>query len=362
MACRRFDSQVVQSKTDTPLGELINQYVPVRITQMDGIDVALYDHDKHNALYYYAINADEEIYLRYGGRDEDSPETYLDLDSLQKALRQGLELHASRERGEWKDTRVRPTPRLPKDNPVLFEEVTERKRCVECHLIADYDMQFKREFGTLDAIRDLFQSPDIQTIGIHLDIPHGLVVESVDGAVKDAGMLPGDDIVSVEGNRVHTFGDLQYYYDKVDRRAKTVRIEVSRNGVTVPLTVTLPDEWWFTDLYFRYWTVEPVVYFWTEPLSDAEKQELELPIEGFASRIVEVDPAAQVYNLHSLKVDDIIISIDGEYIDPDTRYAERHVQLRKEADMGMDFVILRDGERKEMRVFTHMQNFRKAER
>ena len=362
MACRRFDSQVVQSKKSTPLGALIDEFIPVRITQMDGIDVALFDHDKHNALYYYVINADEGIYLRYGGRDEDSPESYLDLESLQKALGQGLDLHDQWRQGEWQDTRVRPEPRIPKDNPVLFEEVTERRRCVECHLIADYDMQFKREIGTLNPIKDLFQSPDIKYLGISLDIPKGLVVESVDGAVERAGMQPGDDIVAINGNRAYTYADLQYFYDKTDRKAETVTFEVSRNGEAHTLDVTLPREWWFTDLYFRYWTVEPVVYFWSEPLSPQEKAELDLPEDGFASRIVEVDPAAQVYNLHSLEVDDIIISIDGEYTDPDTRYAERHVQLRKEADMGMDFIILREGERKELRVFSHMQNFRKAER
>lgn len=361
MACRLFDAQVVQTPKTSSMGQLIEQYVPVRITQMNGINIGLYDYDRHNAVYYFVVNADEQIYLRYGGRDEVSPESYLNLESLEKALGQGLELHDQYKKGLLPE---KPLPKkvLPRDNPVLFEEVTERGRCVECHLIGDYDVQRKKEDGTLDAIKDLFRSPDIRAIGVHLDVPKGLVLERAGGMVAKAGMRAGDEITAINGTSVYTFGDLQYYYDKVDRQAKAISLSVSRDGESHELDVTLPPEWWFTDLYFRYWTVEPVVFFWSEPLSKEEKVALELPEDGFASRIVEVDPAAQVYNLHELKEGDIVISVDGAMSDPDTIYVERHIQLRKGADEKMIFEVLRDGERIEMKAYSHMQNFRKAER
>ncbi len=65
----------------------------VRITQMDNVDIALFDRDWNNAIYFFALNADEQVYLRYGGRDSESPDTYLNMDSLEAALRKGLELH-----------------------------------------------------------------------------------------------------------------------------------------------------------------------------------------------------------------------------------------------------------------------------
>jgi serine protease Do len=339
----------------------MENYVPVRITQMDGIDIGLYDYDRHNAVYYFIVNAEEQIYLRYGGRDEMSPESYLNLESLEKALGQGLELHERYKEGKL-PAPPRPDRRLPKDNPVLFEEVTERGRCVECHLIADYDTQHKKEAGTLNAINDLFRSPDIRALGIHLDVPKGLVLERAGGVVAEAGILASDEITSINGTPVYTFGDLQYYYDKVDRKAKEITLTVSRNDTPHEFTVELPREWWFTDLYFRYWSVEPVVFFWSEPLSDKEKSELGLEIEGFASRIVEVDPAAQVYNLHDLKEGDIVVSVDGQTSDPDTQYVERHIQLHKTADERIMLEVLRDGEKIEMKAYSHMQNFRKATR
>ena len=39
---------------------------------MDDVDVALFDRDWNNAIYYFVMNADEQIYLRYGGRDSQS--------------------------------------------------------------------------------------------------------------------------------------------------------------------------------------------------------------------------------------------------------------------------------------------------
>lgn len=359
MACRMFDAQVVQTNKNSEMGRLMSQYVTARITQMNGIDIGLYDYDRHNAIYYFIVNADEQIYLRYGGRDEESPESYLNLQSFQKALALGLKQHEKYRQGKLPPP-PRPKSYRPEDIIVLNEEVTERKRCVECHLIADYQTQQRFEEGKLDPIRDLFVFPDIKNIGIHLDVPQGLVVKKAAGAVLEAGMRDGDTITSINGTPVLTFGDLQYFYDKTDRKARSVFLEVFRIDRIYEVTVKLPREWWWTDTWFRYWSLEPIIYFWSEPLSDTEKSNLGLPVKGFASRVVEVDPAAQVYMLHKLEEGDIIYEIDGLQTDPDTRYVERHIQLRKVAGENMNIRYLRNGERAQMKIASHQQSFRKA--
>ena len=60
---------------------------------MDGVDLALFDFDRHNTLYFFALNAEEQIYLRYGGRTAESPTSHLDLESLVLALEKGLAQH-----------------------------------------------------------------------------------------------------------------------------------------------------------------------------------------------------------------------------------------------------------------------------
>ena len=101
------------SPKDSPLGKQLDQYVCVRITRLDNIDVGLFEHDRNNAIYFYALNADEQIYLRYGGRDSPSAETYLQQDSLTLALKQGLDLHRRYLAGEHPKT-ARPKPVMPR--------------------------------------------------------------------------------------------------------------------------------------------------------------------------------------------------------------------------------------------------------
>ena len=188
--------------------------------------------------------------MRYGGRDSTSPDTYLNLQSFESAARRALELHRRYENGDLK-LPERPAPFLPRQIPLLVGRTFDRGRCVECHLIGDFENIQRQQDGTLDKRTDLYRSPDIQRLGIELDIPKGLIVADARGPAEMAGMRPGDQILSLNGTAVWTFGDLQYFYDKVNREATQVHIAVERNGATRDLTVTLPPRWWWTDLKFR---------------------------------------------------------------------------------------------------------------
>ena len=140
----------------------------------------------------------------------------------------------------------------------------------------------------------LYRSPDIKTIGISLDVPKGLVVKDATGAVAAAGMKPGDRIAAWNGVPVWTFGDVQYRYDKVDRRAKGLEITVDRSGQPVDLTVELPPRWWWTDLRFRQSSVDPRLDFEDRPLTGDEKQKLGLKPDGFASQVKYVSEFAKI--------------------------------------------------------------------
>lgn len=327
---------------------------------MTGINIALFDHDWHNALYYFILNGDEQIYLRYGGRDETAAEAYLDLDSFALALKLGLEQHAKYRAGEL-PKQPKPEPRYPRDNPLLKQEVLDAGRCVECHLIADYRLLKEEEDGTLDKLRDMFVYPDIKRIGIQLDIPKGLVVKEAGGASAAAGLQAGDLIRSLNGTPVLTFGDLQQEYNKVPKDASEVTLGVERDSGHADLTVALPDEWWVTDLYHRYWTVDPKPFFTSRPLTAEEKQALGLPEDGLAAEVETVDTAAQVYNLHDLKPGDIIVSVNGKQRDDSTQDLDVYIKLNVDAGDSFTVEFLRDGKRSEMRVRTFRENFRKPE-
>jgi hypothetical protein len=348
----------VLSPKDSPLGKQLSQYVCLRITRLDDVDVGLFDRDWNNAIYFFAFNPDEKIYFRYGGRDSASPDTYLNIDSLELALRQGLQLHEQYLSGALK-LPERPKPLFPREIPLLVQRTFAQRQCVECHLIGDFQNIQREQDGVLDKLTHLYRSPDIKTLGIELDVPKGLVVKAASGAALAAGMKPGDRIATWSGTPVWTFGDLQYRFDKVDRHVETVTTEVDRGGTPVSLTIALPARWWWTDLRFRQSSVDPRLDFEDRPLSAEEKQKLGLPPDGFASQVKYVSEFAKVRKTHDLQTGDIIYAVDTAERDPIANTAELFLKLRKKAGESATLGVIRNGQRIQMPLRTYQLSFRK---
>ena len=325
---------------------------------MDDVDIGLFDRDWNNAVYYFFLNADEKIYMRYGGRDSKSPDTYLNLDSFEIAARKALELHRRYESGD-QTLPERPPAFLPRQIPLLVQRTFDRGRCVECHLIGDFQNIQRQKTGVLDKVTDLYRSPDIRSLGIELEVPKGLVVAYVDGAAAAAGINAGDRISALNGSAVWTFGDLQYSYDKVKRDAKEVRIAVDRKGRARELTVKLPPRWWWTDLRFRMSSVDPQVDFEDRPLTEDEKSKRGLKAEGFASQVSRVAERAPVRKTHALRAGDIICDVDGMEQDDLATTASLFVKLHRTAGQSVMLNVIRDGEHIKMPLRTYAVNFRK---
>jgi hypothetical protein len=322
------------------------------------VDIGLFDRDWNNAIYFFVLNSDEQIYMRYGGRESKDPDTYNTLDSLRVALEQGLELHRKYLAGQLAK-QERPKPMFPRQMPLLVQRTFARGACVECHLIGDFQNIQRERDGVLDKVTHLYRSPDIRTIGIELDVPKGLVVKEATGAVAAAGMKAGDKIAAWAGVPVYTFGDVQYRYDKVDRRAKTLAITVEREGKPVDLTVTLPQQWWWTDLRFRQSSVDPRLDFEDVPLTADEKQKLGLDPASFASKVKYVSPYAKIRKSHELLSGDVIVSVNGVDRDEFANTAETYLKLHTKAGESAKLVVLRGGKRLEMPIQTSILSFRK---
>ena len=342
----------------TKRGRLLQQYVTARVTRMDGINIALFDYDRYNTLYFFILNADEQIYLRYGGRDEQSPTTYLDLESLELALEKGLELHALHQVGKLAK-RLAPAPRYPREIPALYERTVERGRCVECHLIGDLENVQRERDGTLDKIKHLYRAPEIDKIGIDLDIPKGLRVARASGSVEAAGMLAGDVIRALNGIPTWTFADFQWEYGKVPHTADRIEVTVDRDGALIDLEVKLPEFWWHTDLTYRNLSVEPRVYFRSEGLSRKEKSALRLDPEGFAGRVDYIDPISELLGSHELEEGDIVYGVDGEVRDELAQVPEYYIKWRKQAGSRVTLQVLRGSSRLDVSLKTERMSFRK---
>ncbi len=325
---------------------------------MTGIDIGLFDYDRHNSIYFFVLNADEQIYLRYGGRDSEDGGTYLDLSSIELAMRHGLKQHELFEAGRL-PKQPRPAPMFPQEIVSLKREIIGRNRCVECHLIGDYLAQDQEKAGTLDRIKTLWPSPDLKTLGIHLDVPKGLVIGKTEGAAAQAGMRAGDLITAFNQTPVLTFGDLQYRYGKLPRNASAIRLTVERGGKAKTMTIKLPGEWWYTDTSFRFWTVEPMIYFRSKPLAPDRKRKLGFVANGFASEVTEVDPLGESLKLHMLKSGDVIYAVNDVAASGLTRNIELYIKLTARSGESVKLKLLRDGKPMEMTLKTYRQSFRK---
>jgi serine protease Do len=336
----------------------MQRYVLARITTMAGIDIGLFDYDRHNAIYFFILNADEHIYLRYGGRDAEDAMTYMNLQSLELALRAGIDRHELYKHGKLVK-QPRPAPFYPEQIALLKKQEIDRGRCVECHLIGDYLAQEAELAGKLDRQMMLYPSPDMKKIGIHLDVPKGLMIEKVEGAAEKAGMRAGDTITAIDGADLLTFGDLQYRLGKTKRNARRIELTVNRAGKSQDLIVALPMEWWVSDTSYRFWSVEPMVYFTARPLTLAQKRRLNLPVKGLASEVVEVDPLAESLKLHTLKPGDIITAVEGIRESRRTQNVELYIKLTMKAGDSANLDLLRNGESMRMRLTSYRQFFRK---
>jgi len=348
----------VLSPKNSPLGEQLNKYVCVRIVRLDHVDIGLFEHDRNNAIYFYALNADEQIYFRYGGRDSAAADTYLDLQSMELALKQGLDLHAKYQKGELAKV-ARPKPMTGRDIPLLVKRTYANGNCVECHLIGDFQNLEREQAGTLDKVTHLFRSPDIKTIGIHLDVPQGLRVKEAQGAVAEAGLKPGDRITAVNGTSVTTFGDLQHFYDKTDRKAAQITLTAEREGKPVELTVKLPPRWWLTDLRFRQSSVDPRLYFEDRAMTADERTKLGLKPNGFASQVKHVPEFARLMKVHGLQVGDVIYAVNGVETDDLAHTAELYLKLRTSVGQESALDVLRNGQKLKMTIKSMRMSFRK---
>ncbi|MCC7186969.1 MAG: PDZ domain-containing protein [Acidobacteria bacterium] len=346
------------SPKNSPRGKLMSQYVCARIIRMDEVDIAHFEYDRNNPLYFFLMNADEQIYTRYGGRDSAAVDSYLNLDSLELALKKGLDLHEQWKQGKLKAA-PRPAPKFPREYPLLVERTFAKNQCVECHLIGDFQNIHRQLDGTLDKKKHLWRSPDFKLIGITLDIPKGLVVKDAAGPAAEAGMLAGDLIRAWNGTTVWTFGDAQYAYDMVDRNARQVKVRVERAGAERELTIALPIRWWLTDVRWRQSSVDPRVYFDDRPLTDDEKRQHGLPAEGFASMVRRVADMAKLMKTHELAVGDIVVAVDGVDRDPDVHTAELYLRLRKKPGDTVELEVLRNGQRLKLPLRTLQMSFRK---
>lgn len=346
MDCRGFHDQLVNPKSK--IAKLLREYVCIRVEDMTGVNIGLFEFDPDSTVYCFAMNADEQIYLRYGGRDDASADGHLNGETLEIALERGLELNAKFKAGELAKTE-KPAAKFPRDFPDIKNDEIAKKKCVHCHHLGGANTILLQSQNKLDRSKDLWVYPDIKRLGVELDPKKGLVLADAEGASKDAGLKKKDEITKLEGTPVYTFGDLQYRLNKHPIDSKTLKLTVLRKDEEVEVEIAL-DKWWrVTNIDRRSSThaLEPFPEFWGKELDKSEKRKLGIKEDEFAHEVTKFWVKTNAQNA-GLQVGDVVYAVDDittcEYTSNPTTW----IRLNKNTGDTITVKVYRNGKKLEL--------------
>lgn len=252
--CVKLDDDLVDR--DPRVRPLLEQFVCVRVVCTNGLDLSLFQYDYDQSFAAFFLNADGTIYGRFGTRSHrTSWADDVSIDGLAQALRGALELH-----GHYPKNKValaakrgpKPTFPTPEQYPSLRGKYGPQldyagkvvPSCIHCHQIGEAQRQVYRDQRQALPEKLLFPYPHPKAIGLILDPKEKATVRRVEdgSSAARAGFREGDVILSLEGQPLLSFADVQWVLHNAAEEA-SLTAQVRRNGKARSLTLTLPKGW-----------------------------------------------------------------------------------------------------------------------
>ncbi|MBI1924337.1 PDZ domain-containing protein [Candidatus Poribacteria bacterium] len=253
-ACAGFDERV--ANRDPQVNDLLEKFVCVRIVKANGMDLSLLQFDYDLSFAAFFMNPDKTIYGRFGSRSErKDPERDISIEGFRKALAAALEVHKAypANKALFVGKQAKPVEiQAPENYPSLRGKYTSTldyegkvvASCIHCHQIRDAERLMLRSDHKPIPENVLYPWPMPDVVGLSLSPSEKATVTSVapDSAAEKAGFLPGDELVTLEGQMMLSIADVQWVLHNADAPA-TLKAEVLRNGQTVNLTLALREDW-----------------------------------------------------------------------------------------------------------------------
>lgn len=285
------------------------------------MDVGRFEFDLDTTWTAFFIDADRNIYSRYGGRDETTSDGRQTKASLLQTMREVLELHEQRKAASRllvKDADVHPAPSaklMPKDIPLLHDN---HSGCVHCHQVREYRLLQAFHDGTFRR-DDLFPFPLPENIGLKLDRDHGHRVSELieKSAAAVEGLRAGDTILRVNDVPVHSEGDVRWalHRAKADQPMTVVARRESSLGdaSTITTELRLRADWKQTELGWRksLRSVPLPLGFIGYAMGREERTSAGLKPDSLAIKVASIRGSGLATNL-DLKKGDLIIEVAGQ--------------------------------------------------
>lgn len=317
-----FDGQVVR-RPSPRAAALLERCVPVRVTDMRGVDLARWRFDWDLTFAAVVAHPDGTIHHRYGGRDDRGADHWLTEASYVAFLEAGLATHHAYLRG------ATPAPEL--DPPLRIEEVPafarkDKGECIHCHSVYPALHEEARKRGGW-SLADVWVHPPPGRIGIDLDRDEQRRVLRVDegSAAERAGVRVGDRLTRLGRVPLATASDLMAALDELPNAGARAPLVVERGDGEVTLDLALEAGWRVgTTEEFAWrptkWGLTPAPGFGGPQLDAGDKRALGLAPDAFAFRIQyfvtwnENRRYGQAAGRAGLRSGDVVVGlkIDGE--------------------------------------------------
>jgi predicted metalloprotease with PDZ domain len=312
----------------------------VRLVNMRGVNLDVFDFDYDLTWAAFLMNADEKIYGRFGGRDPGSADRYLTLAGLKYSLRAALTAHLQEPTAKPAETK--------KSRTVEQYAAAGRLKanaCIHCHQVYDFRREAMKAAKSWRQ-EEIWVYPLPANVGLAVDENQGNRVVSVtrESVASRAGLRHGDILQRVDNQPVASFADLEYALHRAPAQG-TIALSWQRDGKALTGSLELADGWRETDISWRtsMWGLEPVPGVHGKDLTAEEKKALGLASRRLAFRQGQfVPPQARAAGVQA---QDIILGIDQKPLEMTMLQFNAYIRLNHEVGDRIILNVLRNGQR-----------------
>lgn len=332
-----------------------DRFVCARITRMNGVDLNRFEFDYDTTWNAFFVDADLNVYSRYGGRDESNPEARLSKASLIQTMEEVLAVHHRRPESAVEQTGpvfhpVPAEPTRPEDIPLLQQN---HQGCVHCHQIQEYRILQWSHDGEFDRSK-LFPWPLPENVGLSFDRDHGHRISAVQpgSAAARAGLHPQDTVIQIDDVPVRSEYDFRWgLHRAADNAFEMTVMRPDDGGSERRLTTTLrpTGDWRQTDIGWRK-SLRSVPFplgLRGYDLTRSQRREVNLPEEGLALKLISIRDG--LGTMLECEKQDVVIAIDGDRRQRTFEQFQSDLLRQYEPGDEVHLTVLRQGQTVELR-------------
>lgn len=307
--------------------------------RIESMNLRVFDFDYDLTFWVVFINADEQVYSRYGGRCGKGPDERQSLAGLRYTMESVLAEHDM------------DNPQFAPVNPGKPFYITDLPRpdgagsCIHCHHAKEAIHKNLQDTGQWK-IDSAFRYPLPDNLGIILDVDRGNRIGEVteNSPAAKAGLITGDQIRKLNAVPIRSFADAQFALDRAPKHG-TIEVTWKHGHAEKTGQIELPDRWRRTDISWRpsLQSVWASARVYGKDLTADEKTALGLSPEQLAFRQKDlIRPQAQKAGV---RPGDIILGFDDTILEAGVNNFLRHVRRTYVKGESVVVNVIRDGQR-----------------